>query len=71
METYDQVRRGERPVLPGDGSESKHFVNVSDVARANLAAFESAATDVIVNRSGPEPITAGWYGWNSLRGGMA
>jgi UDP-glucose 4-epimerase len=59
METYDRVRRGERPLLPGDGSDTKHFVNVADVARANLAAFESAATDVAVNVSGPEPITTG------------
>ena len=59
METYDRVRRGERPVLPGDGSDTKHFVNVADAARANLAAFESAATDVAVNVSGPEPITTG------------
>ena len=53
METYDRVRRGERPVLPGDGSDTKHFVNVADVARANLA------TDVAVNVSGPEAITTG------------
>jgi UDP-glucose 4-epimerase len=59
MDTYDRVRRGERPVLPGDGSDTKHFVNVADVARANLAAFESTATDVAVNVSGPEPITTG------------
>lgn len=59
METYDRVRRGERPVLPGDGTDTKHFVNVDDVARANLAAFESPATDVAVNVSGPEPITTG------------
>ena len=59
METYDRVRRGEPPVLPGDGSDTKHFVNVADVARANLAAFASAATDVAVNVSGPEPITTG------------
>jgi UDP-glucose 4-epimerase len=59
METYDRVRRGERPVLPGDGSDTKHFVNVADVARANLAAFQSASTDVAVNVSGPEPITTG------------
>jgi len=57
METYDKVRRGERPVLPGDGSETKHFVNVADVARANCAAFESTACDVAVNVSGPEPVT--------------
>ncbi len=59
MDTYDRVSRGERPALPGDGSETKHFVHVSDVARANLAAFQSAATDVVVNVSGPEPVTTG------------
>jgi UDP-glucose 4-epimerase len=59
METYDRVRRGERPVLPGDGTDTKHFVNVADLARANLAAFESAATDVAVNVSGPDAITTG------------
>ena len=59
METYDRIRRGERPVLPGDGTDTKHFVNVTDVARANLAAFESTATDIAVNVSGPEPITTG------------
>jgi UDP-glucose 4-epimerase len=59
METYDRVRRGERPVLPGDGTDTKHFVNVADVARANLAAFQSGSTDVAVNVSGPDPITTG------------
>jgi UDP-glucose 4-epimerase len=57
MQTYDQIRRGEAPVLPGDGSESKHFVYVGDVARANLAAFESPATDIAVNVSGVDPTT--------------
>jgi UDP-glucose 4-epimerase len=59
METYDRVRRGERPILPGDGTDTKHFVNVADVARANLAAFQSGSTDVAVNVSGPDPITTG------------
>lgn len=59
METYDRVRRGERPVLPGDGTDTKHFVNVADVARANLAAFASPATDLAMNISGPAPITTG------------
>ncbi|MHB2266078.1 NAD-dependent epimerase/dehydratase family protein [Aliihoeflea sp. PC F10.4] len=57
MDTYDAVRRGEAPVMPGDGSETKHFVHVSDVARANLAALRTAATDVAVNVSGPSAIT--------------
>ena len=41
----------------GDGSETKHFVHVSDVARANAAAFDADATDVAVNISGPAPVT--------------
>jgi UDP-glucose 4-epimerase len=57
IDTYDRVRRGERPRVIGDGSETKHFVHVSDVARANLAAFASAATNVAVNISGPRPVT--------------
>lgn len=59
METYDRVRRGERPALPGDGTDTKHFVNVADVARANVAAFRSGATDVAVNVSGPDAVTTG------------
>ena len=59
METYDLVRKGQAPVLPGDGKDTKHFVHVSDVARANVAALQSAATDVAVNVSGPAPITTG------------
>lgn len=57
MDTYDSVQRGEAPVLPGDGSDTKHFVHVSDVARANLAALRSRATDVAVNISGPRAVT--------------
>ncbi len=57
IETHDAVRAGKRPQVIGDGSETKHFVHVSDVARANVAAFTSAATDVAVNISGPKPVT--------------
>lgn len=57
IETLDRVRRGERPRVVGDGSETKHFVYVGDVARANLAALVAPATDVAVNVSGPAPIT--------------
>ncbi|HWB46085.1 MAG TPA: NAD-dependent epimerase/dehydratase family protein [Hyphomicrobiaceae bacterium] len=57
IETHDRVRRGERPRVIGDGSETKHFVHVSDVARANLAALASPATNVAVNISGPKPTT--------------
>ena len=57
VETHDAVKRGERPVVIGDGSETKHFVYVGDLARANRMALESDATDVAVNTSGPEPVT--------------
>jgi UDP-glucose 4-epimerase len=57
IETYDRIRRGKRPQVVGDGSEVKHFVHVSDVARANAAALTSDATDVVLNISGPSPIT--------------
>ncbi len=57
IETHDRVRAGQRPQVIGDGSETKHFVHVSDVARANAAAFASSATDVAVNISGPAPVT--------------
>ena len=57
IETYDAVRAGRAPKVFGDGSETKHFVYVGDLARANAAAFESAATDVAVNASGPEAVT--------------
>ena len=59
METYDLVKSDKAPVLPGDGKDTKHFVHVSDVARANVAALQSPATDVAVNVSGPDPITTG------------
>ncbi|MCB1488901.1 MAG: NAD-dependent epimerase/dehydratase family protein [Bauldia sp.] len=57
MESYDAIRRGERPRLVGTGDETKHFVYVGDLARANVLAFEADATDVAVNVSGPEIIT--------------
>ena len=57
VETHDRVRAGLRPRVIGDGSETKHFVHVSDVARANAAAFAADATDVAVNISGPRPVT--------------
>jgi UDP-glucose 4-epimerase len=57
IETYDALKRGQRPKVIGDGSETKHFVYVGDLARANCLAMESSTTDVAVNTSGPEPIT--------------
>ncbi|SDB74645.1 NAD-dependent epimerase/dehydratase family protein [Belnapia rosea] len=57
VETHDAIKRGERPKVIGDGSETKHFVYVGDLARANCMALESTSTDIAVNTSGPEPVT--------------
>ncbi len=57
IETLDRLRRGEAPRVIGDGAETKHFVNVADVARANACAFAADATDIAVNISGPRPVT--------------
>ncbi len=59
MDTYDQVKAGQAPVMPGDGSETKHFVYVTDVARANVMALQSPTTDTAMNISGPAPTTTG------------
>lgn len=57
VETLDRLRAGRAPQVFGDGSETKHFVYVGDLARANRLAFESTATDVALNASGPAPVT--------------
>lgn len=59
IEAHDRVRAGLPPQVVGDGQETKHFVHVADVARANVAAFAAAATDQALNISGPRPLTTG------------
>ncbi|MBV8888177.1 MAG: NAD-dependent epimerase/dehydratase family protein [Alphaproteobacteria bacterium] len=41
IESYERIKRGERPILPGDGSEGHDYIYVGDVARANLMAMAS------------------------------
>jgi len=41
IDTYERLKRGERPVIPDDGREVHDYVHVADVARANLMAMES------------------------------
>jgi UDP-glucose 4-epimerase len=41
IDTYDRLRRGERPIIPDDGSEVHDYIHVADVARANIMAMAS------------------------------
>lgn len=41
IETYDRIVRGERPVIPDDGSEVHDYIHAADIARASLMAMES------------------------------
>src|SRR3954463_2054774 len=49
MMVLDKIDAGERPVIFGDGSQAYDFVHVGDVARANILAMKSDATDVNLN----------------------
>jgi UDP-glucose 4-epimerase len=45
----ERLEAGLAPVVFGDGSETMDMVHVEDIARANLLAAASAATDVALN----------------------
>jgi UDP-glucose 4-epimerase len=49
VKVLDRIDAGERPVVYGDGSQVYDFVHVEDVARANVLALKSDATDVNIN----------------------
>jgi UDP-glucose 4-epimerase len=49
MKVLDRIEAGEPPLIFGDGSQAYDFVHVTDVARANILALKSSATDVNVN----------------------
>ncbi len=49
IQNYDRIRRGERPTLPGDGSEVHDYIHVADVARANVMAMASDVTGEVFN----------------------
>ncbi len=49
IQNYDKIRRGERPTLPGDGSEVHDYIHVADVARANVMAMAAEVTGEVFN----------------------
>jgi len=49
MRFLDRIERGEPPVFFGDGGQTMDFVYVEDVARSNLLALKSLATDANYN----------------------
>jgi len=49
VKVLDRIGRGLAPVIHGDGSQAYDFVHVADVARANILALQSPATDVNLN----------------------
>ena len=48
-ETYEVVRRGERPVIRGDGTEVHDYIYVTDVAAGCLAAMVSPSSGQVIN----------------------
>ena len=54
IESYDRVRAGQPPVLPGDGSEVHDYIHVADVARANVMAMASEHSGVFNVATGVE-----------------
>ena len=49
MKVLDRIDAGQPPLIFGDGAQSYDFVHVQDVARANILAMKSKATDEFLN----------------------
>lgn len=44
LDTIDSIRKGERPVIPDDGSEVHDYLHIYDTALSNVLAMESDAS---------------------------
>lgn len=49
MKVLDRIDQGQPPIIFGDGTQAYDFVHVDDVARANILALKSDATDEFFN----------------------
>jgi len=58
IETLEKLAKGERPVILGDGTDTKHYVYAGDLARANAMAFEKDVSGVALNCSGHDDVVA-------------
>jgi UDP-glucose 4-epimerase len=45
----DRIANGQPPIIFGDGLQTMDFIHVRDIARANLLAAQSSATDEAMN----------------------
>jgi dTDP-L-rhamnose 4-epimerase len=52
-----RIKNDNPPLIFEDGEQTRDFIHVSDVARANRLAMESDATDVAVNIGTGNPVT--------------
>jgi UDP-glucose 4-epimerase len=46
---YYLIKQGKQPLIFGDGDQTMDFISVEDIARANILALKSEATDEVFN----------------------